>query len=87
MFTFKRILFCVSVMIGVAATAATWQMADDGSIVLSGDKLADYSDHVEMSGMVQALGVTTPAVSRTPSAAQAEPAGRERLSPSAALTR
>ena len=50
MFTFKRILFCVSVMIGVAATAATWQMADDGSIVLSGDKLAGYSDHVEMSG-------------------------------------
>ena len=50
MFTFKRILLCVSVMIGVAATAATWQMADDGSIVLSGDKLAGYSDHVEMSG-------------------------------------
>ena len=34
-----------------AAQAATrWQMADDGSITLSGDNLSGYSDHIEMSG-------------------------------------
>ena len=33
-----------------AKAATRWQMADDGSITLSGDNLSGYSDHIEMSG-------------------------------------
>ena len=47
----RRVLFLFCVMMACAAAmAAKWQLGTDGSIVLAGEALSGYSDHVEMSG-------------------------------------
>ncbi|MBO4592778.1 MAG: hypothetical protein J5678_01095 [Bacteroidaceae bacterium] len=44
------VFICVAVIAALSYAESRWQMADDGSIVLSSQALTGYNDHVEMSG-------------------------------------